>query len=501
MAKKHKLAVAARSTVIVCILLMVVVVLNYLYSVHPQHVAFSNGRQQQLVQQIHGRADLRHFSFMNETLSGLNYELRRIIEHKENLQQADPLGRRRYPQVQSPPQLPVITTERLSSLPIFLRGHGAGADTAESAGASAAAAAGSVAAAAAAAAGATGAADAAPGGAVVGGGSSGVIADSEGTVRVVAATVTTTIATSAHLTKKALLYTMDSIASYEVNSKQGGASGELLIRHCLERAFEELHVALDVKTSDIAFESTDAKTYDIIIMDPWTWAAPGWVPKKHIRGLDERIYILDFFGAKKLRGSGLSIPPSRFLTAFDTSTENTFLGYYIDPLINGTSAKKQQGVIWGKDTRHFEERVPLLSHLANKVHLVSTATTPPFHHANIDWRGHQTSQGWLDILKESKFLVGLGDPLLGPSAIDAVATGCMFLNPQYAKPVRDGAFHSQHPYAAQKLSKYVCTYKINDEASLMKCVDTALATDVPPHIPADFTKEAYLQRVRHIFRL
>jgi hypothetical protein len=294
---------------------------------------------------------------------------------------------------------------------------------------------------------------------------------------------------------------MDSISSYEANSKQGGASGELLIRHCLEQAFKELHVALDVKTSDIAFESADAKTYDIIILDPWTWAAPGWVPKKHIRGLDERIYILDFFGAKKLRGSGLNVPPRRFLTAFETNTENTFLGYYIDPLTNITSAKKQQGVIWGKDTRHFEGRAPLLSHIANKVHLVSTAITPPFHHANIAWVGHQTSRGWLDILRESRFLVGLGDPLLGPSAIDAIATGCMFLNPQYAKPVRDGAFHSQHPYAAQKLDKYVCSYKINDAASLMRCVDTALTTDVPPHIPADFTKEAYLQRVRHIFLL
>ena len=168
---------------------------------------------------------------------------------------------------------------------------------------------------------------------------------------------------------------MDSISAYEEDSRRGGASGEVLIRRCLEQAFKELGVALDVKTSDRAFETADAKSYDIIILDPWTWAAPGWVPKPHIRGLDDRIYILDFFGAKsKLRGAGMNVPAKRFLTAFDTSDMNTFLGYFMEPPpagIGGASKKKQQGVIWGKDTRHFDGRQPLLTEVANKVRTVA----------------------------------------------------------------------------------------------------------------------------------
>jgi hypothetical protein len=50
--------------------------------------------------------------------------------------------------------------------------------------------------------------------------------------------------------KKGLLYTMDSISSYETASKNGGAAGELLIRHSLENIFKELNVLLDVKASD-----------------------------------------------------------------------------------------------------------------------------------------------------------------------------------------------------------------------------------------------------------
>ena len=50
--------------------------------------------------------------------------------------------------------------------------------------------------------------------------------------------------------KRAILYTMDSIHSYESDSKQGGAAGEILVRKSLEKIFKELNVDLDVKKSD-----------------------------------------------------------------------------------------------------------------------------------------------------------------------------------------------------------------------------------------------------------
>jgi hypothetical protein len=65
--------------------------------------------------------------------------------------------------------------------------------------------------------------------------------------------------------KRGLLYTMDSISSYETASKNGGAAGELLIRHSLENMFKELNVLLDVKTSD------EGALLHFIILDPWTY--------------------------------------------------------------------------------------------------------------------------------------------------------------------------------------------------------------------------------------
>eukprot|EP01035_Chromulina_nebulosa_P019997 gene19997-25969_t len=136
---------------------------------------------------------------------------------------------------------------------------------------------------------------------------------------------------------------MDSILAYEVDSKRGGAAGEIIIRKSLQKAFDYFGVEYTIIQSDQAFERCNMNDYDIIILDPWTWAAK------------------DFFGSKKLRGSGLNIPTNRFLTAFG-SEWNTFLG-------------------------------------------------------------HQNTDEWFNLLSKSKFLLGLGNPLLGPSAIDAISLG------------------------------------------------------------------------------
>ena len=308
--------------------------------------------------------------------------------------------------------------------------------------------------------------------------------------------------------KRAVLFTMDSISSYEANSKKGGASGEILIRKSLQKALGLLGVNLRTVTSDAEFETIRGGDYDIIIVDPWTWAAKGWVPKHPLIGMDKRIFILDFFGSQKLRGSGLSIPPSRFLTAFGSSW-NTFLGYdmNVDHTIN-YDTKLQQGVIWAKDPKHFEGKCSMLLEIADELkregssdaRLISTATRKLFIHERVQWRGHQNSESWHKLLRESKFLIGLGDPLLGPSAIDAIAAGCMYINPIYSLP-KKGCL-SQHPYASNNIGEpYVCNYKMDDAESLKLCIRKALQVDLKPFVPSDFKKENYLARVKNIFNI
>lgn len=214
---------------------------------------------------------------------------------------------------------------------------------------------------------------------------------------------------------------------------------------------------------------------------------------------------MDFFGSEKLRGSGLVIPASRFLTAYG-SPWNPFLGYYIKPLSNEILGiiKKTQGVIWGKDLRHFDGRHELISTASRFAPLVATIQPPPSGHASFDnvrWLGHQTKEKWLRLLAESRFLLGLGNPLLGPSAIDAISVGCMYLNPIYDQPMRQ-IYSSQHPYVVESIGEpYVCSFHIKSKDELTSCVKKALAVNLKPHIPDAFTQEAYYRRVAKIFQL
>ena len=222
-----------------------------------------------------------------------------------------------------------------------------------------------------------------------------------------------------------------------------------------------------------------------------------------LRGHQEKVYVLDFFGSKKLLNSkkDFDIPPKRLLTAFG-SPWNTFLGYSINltEVTQGSiTLKKLQGVIWGKDPKHFEGHHQILKHVADRVELHSTATRPVFQHYNIKWDGHQSPEGWKRLLSQSKFMIGLGDPLLGPSAIDAVSMGCVYINPIYKTKVRD-IHRTQHDFAANVIGPpYVCNADLDDRSSVMKCVEKALTLEMPPFVPPDLLHEAYINRVRSIF--
>ena len=223
----------------------------------------------------------------------------------------------------------------------------------------------------------------------------------------------------------------------------------------------------------------------------------GWVPKKVIKDHLGKLFILDFFGTKSLKNS-LHIPLSRVLTPFGTPW-NSFLGYYLsNPVSIDSKTKMNQGVIWGKDPKHYKGQKDVLIKIASKVNLMSTAQTRVYDIPGITWLGHQTPESWNELLRRSKFLLGLGDPLLGPSAVDAIAAGCMFINPVYDKPVRD-IYNSQHDFASEYIGfPYVCSVKLNDLNGVMKCIEYALNNEIKPFVPDVLRREPYIKRVAAI---
>ena len=180
-----------------------------------------------------------------------------------------------------------------------------------------------------------------------------------------------------------------------------------------------------------------------------------------------------------------------------------------------------RGVVWGKKAEYFEGKGEWLTRAGSLAPL--TLTSPPGTSLPPDFllsppppprsqphvlAGHLTRAAWRELLAGSSFFLGLGDPLLGPSALDAVAAGCVYINPTFglgAVGVRSGelaSWGSQHPYLEKHLGPpYVCSAPLGDLDALEACVKGALAVDLPPITLPDFTKAAHLNRVKHIFKL
>ena len=78
----------------------------------------------------------------------------------------------------------------------------------------------------------------------------------------------------------------------------------------------------------------------------------------------------------------------------------------------------------------------------------------------------------------------------------------MYINPIYDKPMREGVYLSQHPYAMNQIGEpYVCSYHENNFDELLSCINKAMIADLLPMIPNDFRIEEYYKRVANIFQL
>ena len=114
MAKQQK---SSRISVVVAalsVLFLFLLVFNYYHSMNIGRITTSNSKEENL----HDHIDLRHFSVMNETLSGLNQELRRIMAlHKTKLE-TDPAGPDKAVSISSKEQhtIPVLKNV-VSSIP------------------------------------------------------------------------------------------------------------------------------------------------------------------------------------------------------------------------------------------------------------------------------------------------------------------------------------------------------------------------------------------------
>ncbi|CAM9939829.1 unnamed protein product [Heterosigma akashiwo] len=200
---------------------------------------------------------------------------------------------------------------------------------------------------------------------------------------------------------------MDSITSYVEGSRKGGPAGEILIRTALEHGLRELGFAVDTATSDAEFDRLGKQrdNYSVLIVDPWTYAKKGWVPKTPLVGREKDVYVLSFFGTQGLKNLKIDLR-TQVLTAFPTAPHNDFIGYfYTDNSLAARAAavgkKKPQGVLWGKNAKYLKGKEAVIRAVAN---LCELHTTIPEKDLPAGLRGalvvhqHLDPNGWHSLL-------------------------------------------------------------------------------------------------------
>ncbi|XP_029707227.1 alpha-1,6-mannosylglycoprotein 6-beta-N-acetylglucosaminyltransferase B-like isoform X3 [Takifugu rubripes] len=107
-----------------------------------------------------------------------------------------------------------------------------------------------------------------------------------------------------------------------------------------------------------------------------------------------------------------------------------------------------------------------------------------------------------------QLFIGFGFPYEGPAPLEAIANGCIFLQPKF-QPPHSSLNHeffrgkptsrevsSQHPYAEQYIGRpHVMTVDYNNSLEFESAIREILRTKVEPYLPYEYTCEGMLERV------
>lgn len=210
----------------------------------------------------------------------------------------------------------------------------------------------------------------------------------------------------------------------------------------------------------------------------------------------------------------------QFQTMFPHSPDNTFLGFVVNaetPIkVSNRTRRKAKALVYGK---HFNMWKDLQNkgflEVINKyleVHATVGGGTPsevaPHLPSFVINHGVVTPAEVRKLLNESMVFVGIGFPYEGPAPLEAIASGCFFINPKFNPPKNrlNTVFFkgkptlrlvtSQHPYCEEFIgAPHVYTIDVNVLSDVEKVIKEILLKEVDPYLPFEFTHEGMLERV------
>ncbi|XP_039991668.1 alpha-1,6-mannosylglycoprotein 6-beta-N-acetylglucosaminyltransferase B-like [Xiphias gladius] len=249
-----------------------------------------------------------------------------------------------------------------------------------------------------------------------------------------------------------------------------------------------------------------------------------------------RFRILDSFGTEpafnlgsyaqnhgyKTRWGRWGLQPLQYMTMFPHTPDNSFLGFVSEEAVRAEVREEELepeiyrkdriAVVYGKQDYMWQGKSEYVEVISEELETHATVYQPPGHTSNLPSfirnHGLLTQEDFLRLLRRAKVFVGLGFPYEGPAPIEAIALGCVFLQPQFDPPHSSDnndfykgkpttrQISSQHPYAEEFIGKpHVWTVDMTNRTDVREAVRAILSAEVKPFIPREFTCEGMLERV------
>uniref|UniRef100_A0A3B5AK32 alpha-1,6-mannosyl-glycoprotein 6-beta-N-acetylglucosaminyltransferase n=1 Tax=Stegastes partitus TaxID=144197 RepID=A0A3B5AK32_9TELE len=280
---------------------------------------------------------------------------------------------------------------------------------------------------------------------------------------------------------------------FEAMVERGGPLGELVQWADLSACLTILGHNLTFSTSQRQLSSCPIQrplTFDLIYTDYHGLAHLQGAMGLAFQHYQCRFRILDSFGTepafnlasyahshgyKTLWGSW-GLQPLQYMTMFPHTPDNSFLGFVSEEAVR-------------KEVR--EDELEPESYGKERIAVVY---------------GKQDYM-WQYVFPPSmQLFVGLGFPYEGPAPIEAIALGCVFLQPRFDPPHSSDnndfykgkpttrQISSQHPYAEEFIGKpYVWTVNVTNSTDIREAVRAILSTE--SFTPQEFTCVGMLERV------
>jgi hypothetical protein len=288
----------------------------------------------------------------------------------------------------------------------------------------------------------------------------------------------------------------------------GASMGELVFFNTVLSALQTFGFTYDFAGTHAEFERLyrsmvhGANAYDIIITDTYSLGPiESYIAKEKCK-----FRIVDYWGTPPIQ-NGFNFNLSQFWTPFDFQhPPNYRLGYMIE-LNEPASPKKWQGLVWGKEPRYFTPNWHIIRRIAAVVPLIMTAkeiTEPGAIPPNVTNLGIVSQAVRTQLLAESLFIIGLGDPVLGATPLEAIASGAAYINPQYRvrKNLWENSVYrcmSQHTFAEELGPPFVYNYRQGDAESAVEAVRRVLdfnnSRGFPPYVPPQHTPSVVTGRI------